>query len=86
MGIKLHREKYSDDFLPYNLPELFQGCEKLEKIAKARTNVLSHAPMTKIAKHKATETQMQLFIFSGNQPVLHKISYNLSYSKRYRKL
>ncbi len=31
--IKLQREKYSDDFIPYNLPDLFQGCEKLEKIA-----------------------------------------------------
>jgi hypothetical protein len=26
-----YREKYSRDFIPYNLPELFQGCEKLEK-------------------------------------------------------
>jgi hypothetical protein len=32
-GMKLQREKYSDDFKPYYLPELFQGCEKLEKIA-----------------------------------------------------
>jgi hypothetical protein len=31
-GIKLHREKYNRDFIPYNLPELFQGCEKLEKL------------------------------------------------------
>ncbi len=30
-GMNLHREKYSGDFIPYNLPELFQGCEKLEK-------------------------------------------------------
>jgi hypothetical protein len=31
-GLKLHRKKkYSGDFIPYNLPELFQGCEKLEK-------------------------------------------------------
>jgi hypothetical protein len=29
--MKLHREKYPGDFIPYNLPELFQGCEKLEK-------------------------------------------------------
>ncbi len=29
--MKLHREKYSGDFIPYNQPELFQGCEKLEK-------------------------------------------------------
>ncbi len=26
-----YREKYSGDFIPYNLPELFQGCEKLDK-------------------------------------------------------
>jgi hypothetical protein len=31
-GMKLHREKYSGDFIPYNLPELFQGREKLEKL------------------------------------------------------
>jgi hypothetical protein len=30
--MKLHRETYSGDFIPYNLPELFQGCEKLEKL------------------------------------------------------
>ncbi len=30
-GMKLHREKYSEDFIPYNLPELFQRYEKLEK-------------------------------------------------------
>jgi hypothetical protein len=30
-GMKLHREKYFGDFIPYNLTELFQGCEKLEK-------------------------------------------------------
>jgi hypothetical protein len=30
--MKLHREKYSGDVIPYNLPELFQGSEKLEKI------------------------------------------------------
>ncbi len=28
-GMKLHKEKYSRDFIPYNLPELFQGSEKL---------------------------------------------------------
>ncbi len=27
-GMKLRREKYSGDFIPYNLPELFQGCDK----------------------------------------------------------
>ncbi len=31
-GMKLQRETYSDDFIPYNLPKLFQGSEKLEKI------------------------------------------------------
>ncbi len=30
-GMKLHREKYSGDFIPYNSPELFQGSDKLEK-------------------------------------------------------
>ncbi len=38
--MKLHREKYSGDFIPYNLPEFFQGSEKLEKITWARTPVL----------------------------------------------
>jgi hypothetical protein len=33
-GMKLHREKYSGDFIPYNLPELFQGSEKLEKFTR----------------------------------------------------
>jgi hypothetical protein len=27
-GMKLHREKYSGDFILYNLPELFQDSEK----------------------------------------------------------
>ncbi len=31
-GMKLHREKYSGDFIPYNLPELFHGCEKLKNL------------------------------------------------------
>jgi hypothetical protein len=39
-GMKLYREKYSGDFIPYNLPELFQGSEKLEKFTWARTHVL----------------------------------------------
>jgi hypothetical protein len=30
--MKLQWEKYSEDFIPYNLPELFQG--KLEKFAQ----------------------------------------------------
>jgi hypothetical protein len=35
-GMKLHREKYSGDFIPYNMPELFQSCEKLEKFTMTR--------------------------------------------------
>jgi hypothetical protein len=42
MGLKLHGEKYSGDFIPYNLPELFQGSEKQEKLTWARTHVLKH--------------------------------------------
>jgi hypothetical protein len=38
----LHREKYSGDFIPYNLPALFKGSEKLEKFTRARTHVLRH--------------------------------------------
>jgi hypothetical protein len=33
-GMKLHTEKYSGDFIPYNLPQLFQGCEKLGKFTR----------------------------------------------------
>jgi hypothetical protein len=42
-GMKLLREKYYEDFIPYNLPELFQGSEKLDKIyldANTRPTVL----------------------------------------------
>jgi hypothetical protein len=41
-GMKLHREKYSGDFIPFYLPELFQGSEKQEKFTWTRTNVLQH--------------------------------------------
>jgi hypothetical protein len=34
-GTKLHRGTHSGDFIPYNLPEFFQGCEKLEKFTGA---------------------------------------------------
>ncbi len=37
--MKLHREKYSGDFIPNNLTELFQGCEKLETFTWARSCV-----------------------------------------------
>jgi hypothetical protein len=40
--MKLHREKYSGDFFPYNLPVLFQGSEKLEKFTWAWNHVLPH--------------------------------------------
>jgi hypothetical protein len=47
-GIKLHRVQYSGDFIPYNLPELFQGSEKLEKFTgrkqtSYRTTLLKNA-------------------------------------------
>jgi hypothetical protein len=32
-GMKLQTETYSGNFIPLNLPELFQGCEKLEKVS-----------------------------------------------------
>jgi hypothetical protein len=41
-GMKLQREKCAVDFIPYNLPELFQGCEKLNKCSWARNCVLFH--------------------------------------------
>jgi hypothetical protein len=41
-GMKVHKEKYSRDSIPYNLPELFQGCEKLEKFNRMRTRHLYH--------------------------------------------
>jgi hypothetical protein len=41
-GMKLHREKYSGDFIRYNLPELFKGREKLEKFTWVRTHVLPY--------------------------------------------
>jgi hypothetical protein len=36
-GMKSHRVNYSGEFIPFNLRELFQGCEKLEKFTWART-------------------------------------------------
>jgi hypothetical protein len=45
-GMKLHREKYSGDFIPHNLPEFFQGSEKLEKFTRA-----SNRTITKTAYH-----------------------------------
>jgi hypothetical protein len=39
---KIHREKFSGDLIPHNLPELFQGSEKQEKFTWARTHVLQH--------------------------------------------
>jgi hypothetical protein len=46
--MKLDREKYSGDFFPYNLPELFQGSEKLEKFTWARTHVLPRLLTTRL--------------------------------------
>jgi hypothetical protein len=48
-GMKLHREKYLGDFIPNNLPELFQGSEKLEKFTSARYT--SYRTKTKTANH-----------------------------------
>jgi hypothetical protein len=40
-GMKLYTEKYPGDFIPQNLPELFQGCEDLKKY-QARACALYH--------------------------------------------
>ncbi len=31
-GMKLDRENYSGDFIPYNMPELFQSCENWKNL------------------------------------------------------
>ncbi len=41
-GMKLLREQYPGDFIPYNLAELFRGCEKLEKSTWTWTHDLYH--------------------------------------------
>ncbi len=47
--MKLHREKYSGG--PYNLPESLQGCEKLDKITRARICVLYHSDWVCLPPH-----------------------------------
>ncbi len=39
-GMKLHMEKNSEDFIPYNLPELFQGSKEVAKFSWAPPYVL----------------------------------------------
>ncbi len=41
--------KYSGDFIPYNLPELFQGCEKFEKLPGRE--LASYATQTRCTYH-----------------------------------
>jgi hypothetical protein len=40
--MKCIERKYSGGFIPYNLTELFQGCEELKKFTCARSCVLYH--------------------------------------------
>jgi hypothetical protein len=54
-GKKLHRkklEKYSGDFIPYNVPQFFQGSEKLEKLTWV-TSCLTTTKLlpTRLQKH-----------------------------------
>jgi hypothetical protein len=50
-GMKLHREKYPGDFIPYSKPELFQGCEKLEKYTWGGREPASASTSTRCAYH-----------------------------------
>jgi hypothetical protein len=60
--MKLHTEKYSKDFIPHNLPELFQGCEKLEKSSTQIGCAYDYTTQTLLKEQ-----------FSHTSPVLHKI-------------
>jgi hypothetical protein len=40
----IHMGKYSGDFILYNLPELFQGCEKMENLQVANSPPLPPRP------------------------------------------
>jgi hypothetical protein len=55
--MKLHREKYSEDFIPYNLPALFQRCKKLgnltgQELASSSTHI-------RCANHCASQALME---------------------------
>jgi hypothetical protein len=55
-GMKLHTEKYSGDFISENLPELFQGCENLEKFT--RLDLAPSTTQTRCATHWTTQTNL----------------------------
>jgi hypothetical protein len=54
--MKLHTEKYSGDFIQLNMPELFQGCEKLEKFI--RLELAPSTNQTRCTNHYTTRTYL----------------------------
>ncbi len=65
-GMKLLREKYSGYFIPYNLPELFQGCEKLANSLPwarqfSRTNPVFHKIQYDLAEYASSEWYGELW-------------------------
>jgi hypothetical protein len=70
-GMKLHTEKYSEDYIPCNLPESFQGCEKLEKIYLI-ANLWISTTQTECANCYTTQTFLSMQ-FSRRIPMFHKI-------------
>ncbi len=57
-GMKLHWEKYSGDFIPYNLPELFQRCET-QKDASG-LEFAFFATQTRSANHCTMQTNLRI--------------------------
>jgi hypothetical protein len=47
----LHRENHSGDFIPYNLPEFFQGCEKQENLPRLELLFTTGTTQIKCANH-----------------------------------
>jgi hypothetical protein len=71
-GMKLQREKYSGDFIPNNLPELFQGCEKLEKLTPG-VNFATSSTLFRCSKDFTTQTCLGIVILTYKASVLQSL-------------
>ncbi len=63
-GIKLHREKYSGDFIPYKLPELSKDVKNLKNFS--RLELVSSIIQTRNAYHYTTLPYILRAIFTYN--------------------
>jgi hypothetical protein len=60
MTLKLHRQKYLGDFILHYWPELFQGCEKLEKFSLCE--LANSSTQFRCSNHCTTQTCVGMVI------------------------